>query len=75
MACGVTQPTKAIHRLEESKAAELFSGNVIRSELIHKLTNRFSTSQLIYELPVVVIPGVTRDYKHEIATWSSLKGR
>lgn len=51
------------------EASELFAGDRIRAELIHALASRFPSGQLIYELPVVVIPGITRDYKHRIASW------
>ncbi|WP_454908184.1 phosphosulfolactate synthase [Variovorax gossypii] len=51
------------------EASELFAGNEIRASLIAKLQGRFPAEKLIYELPVVIIPGVTRDYKHKITTW------
>jgi phosphosulfolactate synthase len=51
------------------EASELFSGNEVRGELIATLAQKFPSEKLIYELPVVVIPGVTRDYKHKICAW------
>ncbi|SDY34755.1 phosphosulfolactate synthase [Variovorax sp. YR266] len=51
------------------EASELFSGNKVREALIAELTKHFPVEKLIYELPVVVIPGVTRDYKHKICAW------
>ncbi|VTU41269.1 Phosphosulfolactate synthase [Variovorax sp. PBS-H4] len=51
------------------EASELFSGNTVRGELIAELARRFPVEKLIYELPVVVIPGVSRDYKHKICAW------
>jgi phosphosulfolactate synthase len=51
------------------EAAELFTGNQVRSELIAQLARSFPREKLIYELPVVVLPGVTRDYKHKITAW------
>jgi len=51
------------------EASELFAGNEIRSALIARLRERFAPEKLIYELPVVVIPGVTRDFKHKITSW------
>lgn len=51
------------------EASELFSGGQVRSALIAGLARRFPAEKLIYELPVVVIPGVTRDYKHRITAW------
>lgn len=51
------------------EASELFSDNEVRGELIAALAKRFPTEKLIYELPVVVIPGVTRHYKHKICAW------
>ncbi len=51
------------------EASELFAGNEIRSDLIARLQARFPAEKLIYELPVVVIPGVTRDFKHKITGW------
>lgn len=51
------------------EASELFAGNEVRSTLIAELARSFPREKLIYELPVVVIPGVTRDYKHKITAW------
>jgi len=51
------------------EASELFAQGEIRGNLIGRLAREFPAEKLIYELPVVVIPGVTRDYKHKIAAW------
>ncbi|MBV6303336.1 phosphosulfolactate synthase [Candidimonas humi] len=51
------------------EASELFAGNEVRGALIAELGRRFPVDKLIYELPVVVIPGITRDYKHKICAW------
>lgn len=51
------------------EAAELFSANQVRSSLIAALAREFPRERLIYELPVVILPGVTRDYKHKITAW------
>lgn len=51
------------------EAAELFSGGDVRSTLIQRLVDMYACDQLIFELPVVILPGITRDHKHMIATW------
>ena len=51
------------------EASELFAGDQVRHELIGQLARRFPADRLIYELPVVVIPGITRDFKHKMAVW------
>lgn len=51
------------------EASELFAGNEVRGALIAELAKRFPAEKLIYELPVIIIPGVSRDYKHKICAW------
>ena len=51
------------------EASELFAGSEIRTSLIAKLQAKFPAQRLIYELPVVVIPGISRDFKHKITAW------
>lgn len=51
------------------EASELFTGTEVRGKLIEELARIFPKEKLIYELPVVIIPGVTRDYKHKITAW------
>ncbi|SIQ54679.1 phosphosulfolactate synthase [Pseudacidovorax sp. RU35E] len=50
------------------EASELFAGTEVRLALIAELARRFPPTKLIYELPVVIIPGVSRDYKHKICS-------
>ncbi|SAI22219.1 Phosphosulfolactate synthase [Bordetella ansorpii] len=51
------------------EASELYVDGVIRQDLIAQLSARFPAEKLIYELPVVIIPGISRDFKHQTATW------
>lgn len=50
------------------EAHELFHGE-IRQDVIEALVKRVSLDRLMFELPVVVLPDVTRDYKHRICAW------
>jgi phosphosulfolactate synthase len=50
------------------EAHELFHGE-IRQDVIEALTQRVSEEKLMFELPVVVLPDVTRDYKHRVCAW------
>jgi phosphosulfolactate synthase len=50
------------------EAHELFHGE-IRQDVIEALTQRVPIEKLMFELPVVVLPDVTRDYKHRVCTW------
>ena len=51
------------------EAYELFSGEQIRDDLIKKIFNEFPPEKIIYELPVVVLPGINREFKHKVASW------
>jgi phosphosulfolactate synthase len=50
------------------EAHELFHGE-IRQDVIDALTRRVPANKLMFELPVVVLPDVTRDYKHRVCSW------
>ncbi len=50
------------------EAHELFHGE-IRENVIDSLTQRVPGEKLMFELPVVVLPDVTRDYKHRVCAW------
>ena len=50
------------------EAHELFHGE-IRQEVIDVLVKRVPLEKLMFELPVVVLPDVTRDYKHRTCAW------
>ncbi len=50
------------------EAHELFHGE-IRQDVIDALTRRVPEDRLMFELPVVVLPDVTRDYKHRVCSW------
>ena len=51
------------------EAYELFAQGQTRTELIERITRTFPAERIIYELPVVILPGVTRDFKHKITAW------
>jgi len=48
------------------EADELFAQGQTRTELIKQITARFAPEKIIYELPVVILPGVHREFKHRI---------
>ena len=50
------------------EAHELFHGD-IRQDVIEDLVKRVPLEKLMFELPVVLLPDVTRDYKHRICSW------
>ena len=50
------------------EAHELFHGE-IRQDVIDALVKRVPLAKLMFELPVEVLPDVTRDYKHRICAW------
>ena len=50
------------------EAHELFHGE-IRQNVIDLLVKRVPLEKLMIELPVVVLPDITRDYKHRICAW------
>jgi phosphosulfolactate synthase len=50
------------------EAHELFHGG-IRQDVIEALMQRVPKEKLMFELPVVVLPDVTRDYKHRVCAW------
>ena len=49
------------------EACELFAQGEVRTALIESIGRRFPPEQIIYELPVVILPGVHREFKHRIA--------
>ena len=51
------------------EAYELFAGDKIRADLIQNIANKFPSEKIIYGLPVDVLPGVTRAFKHKVASW------
>jgi phosphosulfolactate synthase len=51
------------------EAYELFAGGAVRESAIDALVRRFPAERLMFELPVVVLPGITREYKHRILAW------
>jgi phosphosulfolactate synthase len=50
------------------EAHELFHGE-IRQNVIDALAQRVPKEKLMFELPVAVLPDVTRDYKHRVCAW------
>jgi phosphosulfolactate synthase len=50
------------------EAHELFHGE-IRQDDIEALVKQVPLEKLMFELPVVVLPDVTRDYKHRVCAW------
>lgn len=51
------------------EAYELFAQGETRTALIEEIGRRFAPEKIIYELPVVILPGVHREFKHRITTW------
>ena len=51
------------------EAYELFAQGSTRTDLIERITRTFPAERIIYELPVVILPGVHREFKHRITTW------
>jgi len=51
------------------EAYEFFSGERIRGELIQSIARRFGLEKVIFELPVVILPGVSREFKHRVTAW------
>lgn len=49
------------------EAYEMFDGPNPREDLIRRLSENFPAEALIFELPVVILPGTTRDIKHQVA--------
>lgn len=49
------------------EAYELFAQGEVRTALIEAIGRRFPPELIIYELPVVILPGVHREFKHRIA--------
>lgn len=49
------------------EAYEMFDGPSPREALIRRLSENFPPEVLIFELPVVILPGTTRDIKHQVA--------
>lgn len=49
------------------EAYEMFDGPNPREDLIRKLSENFPAEALIFELPVVVLPGTTRDIKQQVS--------
>ena len=50
------------------EAHELFHGD-IRTDVIKALTRRVPLAKLMFELPVMVLPDVTKDYKSRVCSW------
>lgn len=51
------------------EAHELFSGAAVRGALIASIAARFGLERMIFELPVTILPGVQREFKHKVTTW------
>lgn len=51
------------------EAHELFAGDKIRSDLIASIAKQFPLEKVIYELPVDLLPGVNRSFKHKVTAW------
>jgi phosphosulfolactate synthase len=50
------------------EAYELFAHGEVRTALIEAIGHRFPPEMIIYELPVVILPGVHREFKHRITS-------
>lgn len=51
------------------EAYELFGQGQTRTALIEAIGRRFPAEKMIYELPVVILPGVHREFKHRVTAW------
>ena len=51
------------------EAYEFFAGERIREDLIRSIAQRFGLERVIFELPVVILPGVSREFKHRVTAW------
>jgi phosphosulfolactate synthase len=51
------------------EAYELFAGDKIRDDLVTEIAKNFAGMKIIYELPVVVLPGISREFKHRVCSW------
>ncbi len=51
------------------EAYELFAQGETRTDLIERIQKAFPSEKIIYELPVVILPGVHREFKHRITSW------
>jgi phosphosulfolactate synthase len=51
------------------EAYELFAGEKIRDDLVTEIAKNFAGMKIIYELPVVVLPGISREFKHRVCSW------
>jgi phosphosulfolactate synthase len=51
------------------EAYELFAGEKIRDDLVAEIAKNFAEMKIIYELPVVVLPGISREFKHRVCSW------
>ena len=50
------------------EANELFSGE-IKKYVIEAIVKRVSIDQIVFELPVIILPGSSRDLKHHVLAW------
>jgi phosphosulfolactate synthase len=50
------------------EAHELFHGE-IREDVMDQLARSVPMEKIMFELPVIVLPDVTRDYKHKVCAW------
>ena len=50
------------------EAYELFAGEEIRGDLIKVISEKFPTEKILYGLPVDVLPGISRKFKHKVAS-------
>jgi phosphosulfolactate synthase len=51
------------------EAYELFSEGEVREDLIRRLARDFPAELLFFELPVIILPGIHREFKHKITAW------
>ena len=51
------------------EADEFFSGARIRAGLIQSIADRFGLEKVIFELPVAILPGASREFKHRVTAW------
>ena len=51
------------------EAYELFADETIRGDLIQAIAGRFGLEKVLFELPVTILPGSTKEYKHRVTAW------
>jgi len=51
------------------EAYEFFADDTIRGDLVQEIARRFGLQRVLFELPVVILPGASREFKHRVTAW------